>query len=181
MKLTLIANIDDNFGLGFKNDLLYKIPSDMKFFKKITSLGKFNVIIMGRKTFESIGNTPLPNRVNIILSSKTDHAIPKEYAESLVYYNSISTILTWLESTRLSYNVNKEDFNVCVIGGSQVYERFLPMGTNLALCRVYANDKEADTWFPKIDFEDWDLISETDRVLDPFYNKEFNFVEYKRK
>ena len=175
MKINLVANIDSNFGLGFKKDLLYKIPGDMKFFKKITNSGLINIVIMGRRTYESIGNTPLPNRINLVISSK-NRFVPEEYKSSLFFFKTHYDVLEYI---KINFDVS-ENLNICVIGGSKVYETFLSFATNLSLCRVYSGNREADTWFPSINFDEWTKTSETEKEYDVFYETYFNFQEYSR-
>ena len=129
--ISIIAIIDKNRAIGKNNDLLWNIPSDLKNFKKIT---KGHTVIMGRKTYESIGSV-LPDRKNIILSSNKKYKI-----RGAIIYNSIQKLLK-------KYYKSKEE--VFVIGGGTLYEQFLPFADKLYLSIVQNYPKDADTFFPK--------------------------------
>ncbi len=128
-KISLIAAIaSGNRALGKNNKLIYKIPQDLDRFKKITSN---HTVIMGRKTFESIGH-PLPNRVNIIITHDTNYS-----AEGCRMVNSLD------EALRLAQG-NDEVF---IIGGGQIYQEAINLADKLYLTIVEDNP-EADTFFP---------------------------------
>ncbi len=128
-EIILIAAIGKNRGLGFGNNLLWNLKKDMKFFRKHTM---HNVVIMGYKTFQSIGK-PLPNRINIILKrNKID-------IEGVEVVNSVN------EALNLAKEYNKKIF---IIGGGQIYNLFLPLADKLYLTLI--NDgKKADIFFPE--------------------------------
>lgn len=130
----LIVCMDMAGAIGFKNDLLFRLREDLKLFKEITT---GHSIIMGRKTFESIGK-PLPNRQNIVLSKQN------------IQYPGIlhaSSIEEALEASR-GYSADKSD-DVFVIGGEQIYRGFLPMAKGLYITHVPVVTDEADTFFPE--------------------------------
>lgn len=108
MTLNAILAHDDGFGIGINNKLPWHIKEDLAFFKKMT---KNNTVIMGRKTFESLGNKPLPNRLNIVLSSQ----IPKEPIENVKFFQTKEALL---------YNQKYFEGETFIIGGSQIYELF---------------------------------------------------------
>jgi dihydrofolate reductase len=140
--MKLIAAVSSDYGIGFKNDLLFKIPEDQKFFKEQT-LGK--TVVMGRKTFESLpGKKPLKDRKNIVLTRDKDFS-----AEGAEVFFDIPPLLEYLKGH------NSDD--VFVIGGETVYRALMPY-CNAALVTKIDSSKEADRFFPDIDKADgWKL------------------------
>ncbi len=132
--LNLIAAIGKNNELGINNTLIWHLPSDLKYFKKITS-GK--TIIMGRKCFESLPGL-LPNRKHIILTNNRDYK-----ADGALIYHSIDEVLDYIKNTK------EECF---IIGGALIYELFLPYCKKLYLTEINAESK-ADVYFPNFDKE----------------------------
>ncbi len=134
MKISLIAAIaSGNRALGKDNDLIYKIPEDLKRFKKLT---EGHTVVMGRKTFESIGY-PLTNRLNIIITHDLNYS-----KEGCKVVHSLDEALREV----------KDDEEVFVIGGGQVYNEAIKIADKLYLTVVEGNP-EADTFFP--DFQDF--------------------------
>lgn len=156
MKINLIAAVGQNNEMGLDNKLLWHIPEDLKRFKKITE-GK--PVIMGRKTYESIGK-PLPGRKNIVMTRRKPQRFPIEVA---VTNNSNSA----LAHAQL---INSDE--VFVIGGAGVYEEFLPSADKIYLTVVHAKFT-ADTFFPKLDMRDWVIESEED-----VFTKEYIITNY---
>lgn len=136
MKISLIAAIGLNRELGKDNKLLYHIPEDLKRFKKLT---EGHAVIMGRKTYESIGK-PLPNRLNIIITHnqnfKIDHYNVSKHCNVVVCHS--------LESAFAKASADKEVF---VIGGGEIYRQAIKVADKLYLTIVNSKT-EADTFFP---------------------------------
>jgi len=132
--INLIAAVDEQYGLGFNNELLCHLPADLKYFKALT-LG--HPIIMGRKTFESIGR-PLPGRRNIVLS-KTAHSFPQ-----------VETVNTLAKAIDLLVDI-KEIF---IIGGAAVFQEALPMADRIYLTVIHHQFK-ADVFFPQLSEKKW--------------------------
>lgn len=147
MKITLVAAIASNNVIGNNNSLPWDIPEDLKRFKETTS---GHTILMGRKTFESIGR-PLPNRINIVMTRDNNFS-----------FEGIKIVRNLKESLNLIKELNEEIF---VIGGSKIYELFEPVATSLIITRVL-KEFEGDAFFPKIDWSLWEIKSE-----DKFYDK----------
>jgi dihydrofolate reductase len=135
MILSAIVAHDKNFLIGGDNKLLWYLPEDLKRFKKLT---QGHAVIMGRKTFESIGK-PLPNRLNIILTKDKSFK-----AENCLVFHDIKEVIK---------EVSK-DAEVFVIGGGQIYKEFFPM-----IDRIYATvvdgEYHGDTYFPEYSEKDW--------------------------
>mgnify|MGYP002308095066 FL=1 len=162
-QMNIIAAVDANWAIGYKNELLVKIPNDQKWFQKITT-GK--VVVMGRKTMETFPNgMPLKNRTNIVLTG--DRALRVKDAE-LVY--GIEELLEKLKK------YNTED--VYVIGGESVYEELLPY-CDMAYITKIDYTYQADRYFPNLDNDaDWHIESESEEQT--YFDLEYYFVKYVR-
>ena len=159
MSYSIIAAIGRNNELGKNNGLIWSLPNDLKFFKEKTT-GK--TIIMGRKTFESLPRM-LPNRKHIVLSSSDN------FPEGVESFDS-------LEELFQAYK-NSED-EMFVIGGGSVYKAFLEYASKLYLTEVDDECKDADTFFPNFDKNDWDrefLSENSDNGI------QYKHILYKRK
>jgi dihydrofolate reductase len=130
--ITIVVAMGKNREIGADNQLLWHLPKDLKHFKELTS---GHPIIMGRKTYESIGK-PLPNRTNIVISRKNDW-----FEEGILIVGSIKEALKFAK---------KIDENVFIIGGGTIYEQTIDLADQLEVTLVDAELK-ADTFFPKID------------------------------
>jgi dihydrofolate reductase len=161
MSLSLIVAISNNNCIGKQNELLWKIPADMKHFKETTT---GHPIIMGKKTFESIGRA-LPNRRNIVITRDVQFAM-----ESVEVFHSVE------EVADLFINSEEEAF---VIGGGQIYEQFLPLVKKLYVTHVHG-DFEGDTFFPHLDPSIWKQTSNTTREVDEFTPHPLDFAIYER-
>lgn len=162
MAITIIACIDMNNGLGDENgNLLFKLPKDMKHFKSVTS-GK--VVVMGRKTWDSLPKKPLEKRKNYILTR--DESFNVEGAKVI---NSIDDVLT-LSKTN----------DVMVIGGGEVYEQFLPHADKMILTHVHVVDGKARTFFPNYDYKDWKIQPNITKKhkADENHEHDFTFATY---
>lgn len=161
--MNVIAAVDANWAIGYKNELLVKIPNDQKWFQKITT-GK--VVVMGRKTMETFPNgMPLKNRTNIVITG--DRALRVKDAE-LVY--GIEELLEKLKQ------YNTED--VYVIGGESVYEELLPYCDTAYITKIDYT-YQADRYFPNLDNDaDWHIESESEEQT--YFDLEYYFVKYVR-
>lgn len=128
--MTAVAAMSQNRVIGYRGNIPWHLPEDFKWFKRLTTGG---VILMGRKTFESIRCKPLPNRINVVLS------------RSATFLN-VTTITNLTD-----FNEDDYDAEVFVIGGAEIYRQLLPRCTDLFLTLV-KRDVEGDTVFPR--FED---------------------------
>jgi len=128
-KVSIIAAIAENRAIGKNNKLLWRIPEDLKRFKKVT---EGHAVIMGRKTYESIGK-PLPNRLNIIITRNTSYKPPACFV-----FPSLGEALVYAKK------YEKEE--IFVIGGGEIYRQALPLTDKLYLT-VVKGEYEADTFF----------------------------------
>ena len=157
MKITLIAAVASNYGIGLNGQLLWHLPADMAFFRQHTL---HKTILMGRKTFESIGH-PLKNRENIVLSrSKQDFPLVKT-----------------IQSVAELENYDQE---IMVIGGEQIYRLFLPLAQRIILTEVDAN-LQADTFFPSFDKETYICCKAEEHLADENNQYKIIFKEYVKK
>lgn len=157
--ISMIVAISENNGIGKNNKLLTYLPKDLQWFKKNT-LDK--TIVMGRKTFVGLPAGALPRRKNIVLSEKKDF----KPINAMVISN-------FAEVFNL-FDMTKENF---VIGGEQIYRLFLPFADKLYITKIKAFI-EADKFFPKIDFTDWNLIHKVHNFADEKHKYDFDFLIY---
>lgn len=164
MKVALIAAFAQNRVVGIDNTLPWHLPEDLKYFKRTTS-GK--AIIMGRKTYESIGR-PLPNRTNIVVSRN-----PEFKADGVVTVSTLEEAITHAESVN---HINGVD-EVMIIGGAAIYEASLPMADRLYLTHVHANVK-GDAYFPDVDLTSWKEVGREDFEKDDSNPFDYSFAVY---
>lgn len=148
--VSLIAAVARNGVIGRDNQLPWRLPGELKYFKAMT-LGK--PVIMGRKTFESLGK-PLPGRTNIVITRDPNFgaANTANAVDSVVVVDSIEAALA--QADAIAQRDKAE--TIMVIGGSDIYRQMLPLATWLYLTEVQA-DVEGDAYFPHIDFSQWAL------------------------
>lgn len=156
MIISLIAAIGRNFELGKDGKMLWHLPADLKQFSKITS---GHTVIMGRKTFESIGSLPLVNRRNIIVTRQYDFRIPDAEVA-----NSITEAL----------EISKNDGEIFILGGQTIYTQTLPVADKLYLTWVYM-EFDADTFFPDFNRRNWKTLELTDVLTDQKSGIKFTF------
>lgn len=147
MELAIIVAMSENNAIGYKNQLLWKLPADLKYFKSLTT---GNPIIMGRKTYESIGKA-LPNRTNIIITQQKDFT-----AQDCIVVNSIEEALIYVQKYDKAF----------IIGGEQIYKQTIKSVSTLYITKVHHIFEQADAFFPIIDFSKWKLESENHLASD---------------
>ncbi|WP_242928526.1 dihydrofolate reductase [Pontibacter vulgaris] len=160
--IAIVVAIADNNVIGKDNQLIWHLPADLKHFKSIT-MG--HPIIMGRKTFDSIGK-PLPGRTSIIITRQQDFK-----AEGCIVVNSVQEAIT---------KGRELDETVCIIGGAEIYKQALPLTDTIYLTRVH-HTFEGDTYFPELQPEDWETVSATEHAPDEKNKYKYSFLELKRK
>lgn len=160
--ISLIAAHDRNLVIGKGNSLPWSIPEDLQYFKQLTS---GHICIMGRKTFESLGR-PLPNRTNIILTSDRDYQV-----EGCYIYNSIEDVLN-------EYGLYAESSEVFVIGGSQIYEAFLPHADRMYITYI-DHEFEGNAYFPSYEITEWELVQNL--KAESSYSFDYYYQVYNRK
>jgi dihydrofolate reductase len=168
--ISIIVSISNNGCIGGNNTLLWKQSDDLKRFKKLTTN---HVVIMGEKTFHSIGMA-LPNRCNIVISDNPDfhptgcfvaHSIEEAMDEA-----RLKTCENW-------HGVEDEIF---IMGGGSIYKQFMPYANKLYITRIDCEIK-GDTYFPYIGEDDWDLISKEHHNKDDNNEYNYNYETYIRR
>ena len=160
--ITIIAAIGKNNELGKDNQLLWHLPADLKHFKNLTS---GHPIIMGRKTYESIGK-PLPNRTNIVVSRKDDW-----FEEGILIVPSLKDAIK---------HAKKINENIFILGGGEIYRHTIDMADRLKITQVN-HQTDADVFFPKIDEKNWIKTDEIHHPKDENHAYDFYFQTWERK
>lgn len=162
--MNMIVAVDANWAIGNKNQLLVRIPADMKMFRAETT-GK--VVVLGRKTLETFPNAkPLPQRQNIILSTNVNYKV-----EGAKVVHNIDELLEELK------NYTSEE--VYIIGGATVYEAMLPYVDTVHVTKI-DHEYEADAFFPNLDKDpDWEITAESEEQV--YFDITYAFVKYERK
>lgn len=162
MSISIIVAVAENNAIGKDNDLLWHISDDLKRFKKITSGHK---IIMGKNTFLSLPVRPLPNRTSIVITDD-----PSDDFEGCIMAYSI-------EDAMAKCDDGEECF---IIGGGSIYRQFLPLANKLYLTKV-KRSYEADTFFPEVKSDEWEMVEQEDHIDEENNNLPFSFQTYIRK
>ena len=162
--MNCIVAVDENWAIGNKNELLVRIPADQKFFRQETT-GK--IVVLGRKTLETFPQArPLPNRTNIIVSTKKDYQV-----KDAIVVHSIEELLEELKE----YDTN----DVYIIGGDSIYKQMLPYCDTAHVTKI-DRAYEADTYFPNLDeMDDWEITADSDEQV--YFDLTYHFLKYERK
>jgi len=166
MIISMIAAVAKNQVIGKNNDLVWRLPDDMKYFMETT---QNHYVIMGRRNYDSIPHKfkPLPNRVNIIVTKQQNYT-----ADDCIIKNNIEDALNYARA-----NKQKEVF---IIGGGQIYRQSLPLANKLYITEI-KESFEGDTYFPELKKAAWQEISRQNHPKDERHAHTFDFVVYQRK
>ena len=156
----VVAKASNNV-IGAKNDLIWHLPNDLKHFKNITS---GHPIIMGRKTFESLGR-PLPNRTNIVVTRDQNWS-----AENIEIETSLPKAIEAAQ---------KIDQDIYIIGGGNIYKQAMEFADVLYITEVH-HEFDGDTYYPEIDSDEWEEVEREDFKKDEKHPYAYSFVTYKR-
>ena len=162
LQIAMIAALDKNQVIGSDNAMPWHLPDDLKFFKANT-LNK--TVVMGRKTFESIGGRPLPNRRNLVITRNPDFQ-----ADGIEVFSSLETALQ---------SCTEDTDEIIIMGGGQLYQQMMPYAHKLYLTLVEAA-VEGDTVFPSWSLEDWQVTSQYHHPQDEKHAYPFDFVILQR-
>lgn len=162
--ISMIVATSQNNAIGKDNSLLWHISEDLKRFKEITSGHK---MVMGRKTFESLPGI-LPNRHHIILTRDNNFSVDSDKVSVI---HNIDEVIN-------NYKNSSEE--VFIIGGGEIYNLFMPYADKLYLTEV-KKDFDADTFFPQIDINDWEIIHKSAEKADEKSGLIFEFIDFVRK
>ncbi len=159
MTITMIWAQASNGVIGKDNDLPWRLPRDMAYFKQQT---QHKTVVMGRKTWESFGGKPLPNRRNIIITRSQEFTA----TDAEVVY-----------SVEEAIQLAIQDNELMVIGGSTIYEQFLQYADRLLMTKI-DHDFAGDTYFPEVDWSQWQQASITEGIRDEKNDYDYRFEEY---
>jgi len=165
MKISIIVAIAGNNAIGKNNQLLCHLPADMRMFRELTT---GHTVAMGCKTFESLPNGALPNRRNVVISRKPPRP-PKE------------GVVEWVSSLESAFELCRDDDEVFIIGGAQIYKQSLEMADYLYITEIKHFFDGADVFFPDVDFSQWREVSREDFLADEKNVYDYSFVKYERK
>lgn len=160
-RISIIVAAASNRAIGKDNQLYWHLPNDLRFFKKTTS---GHPVIMGRKTYESVGS-PLPNRRNILVTRQTGYQADR-----------VETAYSLEEAISLAAGDAAEIF---IVGGAEIYRQALPLTHRIYLTRVHAAIP-GDTFFPDFDETEWELASREDHPADEKHAYDYSFLVYDR-
>lgn len=162
-KLISIAAIAENNAIGKDNTLMWHLPDDFKHFKKTTS-GHY--IIMGRKTFESFPK-PLPNRTHVIITRQEDYQTDDSHIVVDNLEKAINAVPT-------------QEEKAYIIGGGEIYKQAMEKIDELEITRVHADFEDAETFFPEIRDQNWQVIKEEFHAKDEKHDYAFTYQTFKR-
>lgn len=161
LTITLIVAASENNAIGKNNEMPWHLPNDFKYFKKTTLE---HSVVMGRKTFESIGKA-LPERRNIVITKDANYQ-----AEDIDVVNSIGEV----------FSSCRDEHEIFVIGGANVYQQFLPLANRVLLTRVHT-EVAGDAFFPELNPAIWTLSKSERQEADERHAFAYSFEEYTLK
>jgi len=161
--ISLLVAMDKDNVIGKNNDLPWYLPKDLRFFKELTTDKN---VIMGRKTFDSIGK-PLPNRRNIVITSKD-----MDFPEGVETVDSLQGVY--------DLDARHPDKEWFVIGGGEIFKQILPKADRMYITRI-EESFDGDTFFPTFDEDEWTLTSKVEGERDERNPYEYYFLQYDRK
>ena len=162
--MNIIVAVDENWAIGYRGDLLVRIPADHKMFRNET-IGK--VVVLGRKTMDTFpGGLPLAGRTNIVLTRNPEYQV-----KDAIVVHSVEELLAELK--------NYDTRDVYVIGGDSVYSQLLPYCDTAHVTKI-DRSYEADTYFPNLDASgEWEITAESDEQS--YFDTTYHFLKYERK
>lgn len=161
MIISILVAADENNAIGKDGDLPWKLSADLKYFKKLTT---GHHIIMGRKTYESIGR-PLPNRTNIVVTRNKELELDDVW-------------LTHSIEDAIDLAMSRGENEVFIIGGGTIYRQSIDKALRIYLTRVHTKIENADTFFPKMDTQKWKVISTESHSADEKNQYDMTFEVY---
>ena len=158
MDISIIVAVGERNEIGRNNGLLCHLPADLKHFKELTS---GHTVVMGRKTFEALPKGALPNRKNIVLSRNKNLSF-----DNCLIYSSLSEII----------DNEKDNDEIFIIGGGELYQQALSLATKLYLTKIHAEFENVDTFFPEIDYSQWVEVSREEHKADEKNPYDYTFL-----
>ena len=160
-QIIIVVAVSENNAIGKNNQLLWHMPTDLKHFKSITSGG---TVVMGRKTFDSVGR-PLPNRRNIVITRQKNLEI-----DGVEVVNSLDSAL----------ELASGEEKIFIVGGAEIYKEALPLTHKIELTRVH-QEFDADAFFPELDNETWKEVWKEDHLPDEKNKFAYTFSTLERR
>lgn len=162
--ITAIVAVNEDWGIGYNNELLEHIPADLQYFKAVTT-GR--TVVMGLNTWNSLPKKPLPNRLNVIIEPIEYYKVPDEP----IVHMDLDTFLDMSKGLGMEY---------VVIGGGSIYKQLLPYCDRVYVTKIYKKHENVDTYFPNLDKTDEWI---TTPIANPETYKDFSyqFWRYDRK
>lgn len=162
--ISAIVAVDNNWGIGYNGDLLEHIPADLKHFKDITT---GHVVVMGRKTWDSLPNKPLKDRLNIVISSQ-----PRQVLGNL-------SISIPIDEAKVRVAISGNDEEWFIIGGGSIYKEFLSVCDRIYVTKIYKDHDNVDTYFPNLDeSSEWAITDFDDKRV--YKDLTYQFLTYDR-
>ena len=158
--ISLIVAMTENRVIGRDGDMPWRLSNDLKRFKRIT-MGHH--ILMGRKTYDSIGR-PLPGRTTVVISRTATYDDPN---------------IRVARSLEEAIKISGDDEEIFITGGAQIYQLALSQVDRIYLTRIRC-ELEGDTFFPEVDFEKWELVEQENHLADEKNNFDYSFLTYQR-
>lgn len=165
--IAAIVAVDGNNGIGFDGELLERIPEDMKRFRALT---EDNIVIMGRKTWDSLPSKPLPSRTNVVVSSKYCFEASAGRGRAPLVYSDMDYLISDLLEPHIK--------DIFIIGGGQIYEQLLPYCDTIYMTHINIAHENVDTYFPRLDPTEWSLVEWSD--WQDYNGIPYRFLTYKR-
>lgn len=166
--ISAIVAVNEDWGIGYQGQLLERIPADMKYFKETTMN---HIVLMGRKTWDSLSHKPLPNRDNIVISS----SLPKEadfYCEN--YYLQITSF----DDDKIN-QLKHFNNDIFIIGGGEIYKQLLPYCDRVYITKIYKKHENVDTYFPNLD-ETNEWVASPISEIKEYNGIPYQFLKYER-
>jgi dihydrofolate reductase len=161
--ISIIAAIGENSELGANNDLLWRLPNDMKRFKELTG---GHTVVMGRKTYQSLPKGALPNRKNVVITENLNLKL-----DDCIIFNNLKDAL----------NHFRDKDEIFIIGGASIYEQAIEFAEKLYLTRLHETFENAETFFPEINENEWIKIEHEDYSKDERHKYFYTFETFIKK
>ena len=161
--ISIIVAIASNGAIGAKNDLLWRLPNDMRRFKELTT---GHTIIMGRKTFESLPKGALPDRTNVVITRNANASF-----ENCETFNDLKAAI----------DKHKNEKEVFIIGGAEIYKQAIAFADKLYVTRVHHSFEDADTFFPEINKKEWSITDSEEFKNDEKHVFSYTFETFIKK
>jgi dihydrofolate reductase len=161
--IKILVAFDENRVIGKNNALIWHLPADLQRFKALTT---GHVIIMGRKTYESIGK-PLPNRTTIVITRQSDYK-----PAGIIVSNSLE------EAILKAKSISRED--VYIVGGAEIYQLSLALADQILVTQLH-DIFDGDAFFPEISMDTWEIVERERGVTDEKNKFQYSFLTYQKK